>query len=231
MFLDKGQRGLLMGKTGSGKTQGALFQLMHTPLFPVIIGDTKIEDAFFSLADEVNDITLEVANTFAEFEKLSKLPRKEMPDYILVRPESFEVVDTEQLDKYLQLMYRKFGNCFIYLDEVFNWHMGGKPLPGLMELLARGRSKGKTLLMGNQRPSWISRSCFTESDKFYIHKLLDLRDRKTLDAVIPDFSDNPSPAKYHFYHFDVSGDEEIKLFSPVPETKVDKKKIFRRKWV
>lgn len=231
MFLNKGERGLLIGQTGSGKTQNALFQLSNTPLFPVIIGDTKIEDAFFSLRDEENDITMEVCNTFEEFFEISKRPRAKMPDYILVRPESWEVVDIDALDKYLQLMYRKFGQCFIYLDEVFNWHNGGRPLPGLMELLSRGRSKGKTLLMGNQRPSWISRSCFTESIKFYIHKLLDFRDKKTLDAVIPDFSSYNNPPKFHFWHFDVGSDDDLKLFSPVPETKIDPKKNFSKKWL
>ena len=231
MFLKRGQRGLLIGQTGSGKTQDALFQLQHTPMFPVIIFDTKIEDAFFSLASDLDETRVELCNSFKEFETVSKLPRNEMPDFILVRPSSAEVINSDDLDKYLQLAYARFGACFIYLDEVFHWHSGGKPLPGLMELLTRGRSRGKTTLMGNQRPVNISRSCFTESDKFYIHKLLDLRDKKTLDYVIPDFSSLVNPPKFHFYFFDASGDDDIRLFKPVPETKTDKSKIFKRRWL
>lgn len=231
MFLEKGQRGLLIGQTGSGKTQDALFQLANTPMHPVIIFDTKIENAFFSLADPDNGIELTLCQNFDEFFEVSKLIRAKLPDYILVRPPSKEIIDSEELDKYLQLAYAKFGSCLAYIDEVFHWHSGNRPLPGLMELLTRGRSRGKTILMGNQRPASISRSCFTESDKFYIHKLLDLRDKKTLDFVIPEFSSNPNPPKYHFYFFDASGDDDIKLFKPVPETEIDKKKIFKRRWL
>lgn len=231
MFLERGQRGLLIGKTGSGKTQDALFQLANTPMHPVIIFDTKIDDAFFSLSDFENDIHLELCQSFDEFLKLSKLTRADMPDYILVRPPSLEVIDSAELDKYLQLSYAKFGSCFIYLDEVFHWHSGKSPLPGLMELLTRGRSKGKTVLMGNQRPVNISRSCFTECDKFYVHRLLDFRDKQTLDYVVPEFSYLENPPRFHFYFYDTSGDDPIKLFKPVPETKVDKKKIFKRRWL
>ena len=231
MFLKKGQRGLLIGKTGSGKTQDALFQLTHTAVFPVIIFDTKIDDAFFSLADPENGFDLELCDSFAKFDAVSKMTAKNRPDYILVRPSSSEVIDSEELDKYLQLAYAKFGSCFVYLDEVFHWHKGGKPLPGLMELLTRGRSRGKTVLMGNQRPVNISRSCFSESDLFYVHTLLDFRDKQTLDYVIPDFSSMPSPPRFHFYHFDSTGDDPIKLFKPVPETKVNTSKIFKRKWI
>lgn len=235
MFLKPGQRGLLIGKTGSGKTQDALFQLANTEMHPVIILDTKIEDAFFSLRKEADDeseeITLELCQSFEELELLSKLPKHKMPDYILVRPPSSEVVHSEMLDKYLQLVYAKFGPCFFYADEVAHCHHNSRPLPGLMELLTRGRSRKKTVLMGNQRPVNISRSCISESDKFYIHKLLDMRDRQTLDYAIPDFSSLESPPKYHFYFFDASSDDPIKLFKPVPETKQDPTKIFKRKWL
>lgn len=229
MFLKKGERGLLLGQTGSGKTQNGLFHLQNAPVWPVIIFDTKIEDSFFSLPTE--DETLEVCNNFEEFERMSKRPKKDLPDYILVRPESWEVVEFEPLDRYLQLCYRKFGSHFIYLDETYNWHNHGQASPGLLELLTRGRSKGKTTLMGSQRPSWISRFCFTESQKFYVHRLLDLRDRKTLDSVIPNFSQLALPSKYHFWHFETGEHESPVLFKPVPETKIEPSKIFRKRWL
>lgn len=230
MFLEKGQRGLLLGKTGSGKTQDALFQLRNVPVWPAVIIDTKIEDAFFSLRDPDNPRNLDVADNFEQFERFTKLPKKDMPDYILVRPEAWEV-NSPEMDKYLQLLYRKFGPVFIYIDEVFNSHVNGRPVPGLMELLGRGRSKGKTVLSGNQRPSHISRSLFTECDKFYVHRLLDKRDRETLDSVIPDFSDLKQPPKYHFYHFDTSSDDPPKLFLPVPVTEIEPEKIYTRNWI
>lgn len=229
MFLNKGQRGLLLGKTGSGKTQDALFQLQNAPVYPVVIFDTKIEDAFFSL--RTDDDRLEVVESFDDLVKLAKQAKNKLPTYILVRPSADEVREVEPLDKYAQFCYRNLGAHFIYFDEVFNWHKNGIPVPGLLELLGRGRSKGKTTLMGSQRPAWISRSCFTESDHFYIHRLLDVRDKKVLDSVIPEYSSHPNPPKYHFHYFDVSSDDPPKLFSPVPETKIEPNKIYKKNWL
>lgn len=229
-FLNKGERGLLVGQTGSGKSENGIFHLQHAPVFPVIMYDTKIEDNLFKAAGE-ND-TLEVVNSFKDFYDISVLSKREMPDYILVRPEAHELIDVDLLDKYLQLGYDHFGASFHYIDETYNWHNRGQCGAGLLGLLTRGRSKGKTTLMATQRPSWISRFCFTESQKFYVHQLLDMRDRKTLDSMIPEFSTLPKPDKYHFYHFEVSKHEKPQLYSPVPFSELKKQQIQgKHKWV
>jgi hypothetical protein len=228
-FLDVGQRGLLLGKTGSGKTQDAIYQLKNPPVFPVIIFDTKIEDAFFSVPED--DDTMEVVNSYSDFVKLSKKPKNEIPDYILVRPEVYEVVDVDELDKYSQLVFHKFGKCFVYYDEMYNWHNNGKCGAGVLSLLTRGRSKGKTTLMASQRPSWLSRFCFTECEKFYIHRLTDERDKKTLDSIITDYSKTKNPLPFHFHHFEIGKHDEPILYKPVPETKIVESKIFSKKWV
>lgn len=230
MLLKKGERGLLVGKTGSGKTQNGLFQLMHSELWPRIIFDTKIEDAFFSLPQ--GDETIELVTGHDEFLKYAKnTKKKDMPDYILVRPTAQEFVDPEMLDEYMNTVYMNFGACFLYIDEVGNLHKNGRALPQLMNILCRGRSKGKTTLMATQRPAFISRSCLTESDRFYMHRLTDMRDRKTLAEVVPDFDKYAPPPPYHFYYFAHSGDEAPKLFSPVPELEINESKIFLRKWL
>jgi hypothetical protein len=229
-FLKKGERGLLIGQTGSGKSENAIFHLHHAPVFPVIMFDTKIEDNLFKVQQK-ND-TLEVCNSYDEFLKVSKLNKKEMPDYILVRPEVHEVNEPELLDKYLNLVYHSFGACYYYLDETYNWHVRGQCGAGLLGLLTRGRSKGKTGLMATQRPSWISRFCFTESQKFYLHHMLDMRDRKTVDSMVPDFSSLPKPPKYHFYHFEVAKHDAPVLYSPVPFTELKDKQIHSKfKWI
>lgn len=229
-FLKRGERGLLVGQTGSGKSENAIFHLKNAPVFPVIMYDTKIEDNLFKAAE--SDDILEVANNFKDFFDLSKLTKREMPDYILVRPEPHELIDVDELDKYMQLAYDAFGASYHYLDETYNWHNNGKSGAGLLGMLTRGRSKGKTLLMASQRPSWISRFCFTESQKFYIHKLLDLRDRKTLDSMIPSFSTMPKPPEYHFYHFEVAKHDEPKLYSPVPFSELKRDQVQKKyKWV
>lgn len=230
LLLEQGNRGLLVGKTGSGKSQNAIFQLRHAVGSPVIIFDTKIEDCFFSLPE--GDEELEVVNNFDEFKALAKRAAKDWPDYILVRPSADEVRFWEPLDNYTHFVYNNFGKCFIYFDEMLQWHKNMQAGSGLINLLTRGRSRGKTTLMASQRPAWISRFCFTESDKFYVHKLNDQRDYQSLSAVVPNIESVARPPRFHFWHYDTGADMESPvLFKPVPFTPVDNTKIFSRKWL
>jgi hypothetical protein len=228
LFLKRSERGLLVGQTGSGKTANALFQLSNAPVYPVIIFDTKIEDAFFGLPK--GDEKLDLVESLADLKKYSQQSSKQWADYILVRPHVDELLDYPILDAYCRLVYNQFGSCTIYFDELYHWHNRGIPTNGFVGLLTRGRSKGKAVLQSTQRPGWISRFCFTESQKFYIHLLSDKRDRLTLDSMVPNFSDYPTPPKFHFYFFEV-GELEAQLYSPVPFEKLNRSKIFTRKWV
>lgn len=232
MLLNKGERGLLIGRTGSGKTQNAIFQLKNAPIWPVIIFDTKIEDAFFSVPE--GDETLDVIESLEEFDNASKAPRKTWPDFFLVRPAMHEAQDPDLLDEYSRIAYQRFGPAFIYYDELYNWHNQGRAGSWFTGLLTRGRSKGKTVLMASQRPSWVSRFCLTEAEKFYLHQLTDNRDLKTLSEVIPGLEESGPPPKYHFWHFNHGEHEKPQLYLPVPYTKPDpanKRKFGKQKWI
>lgn len=225
----KGERALLVGQTGSGKTQNAIFQLRNAPVFPVVIFDTKIEDAFFGLPE--GDETLDLIQSIGDLEKYAKQSPQHWADYILVRPDVDEILDFDILDAYCRMVYNRFGACTVYFDELYNWHNRGIPVNGFVGLLTRGRSRGKTVIQSTQRPGWISRFCFTESQKFFIHNLIDSRDRQTLDSMVPNFSSYAIPPKFHFYRFEVGADDTPKLCLPVPFQKLDRNKIFSRKWV
>lgn len=227
LLLDKGERGLLIGQTGSGKSQNAIFQLRNAKVWPIIIFDTKIEDAFFGVPDDSE--SLEVIESLSDFEKHSKLPRNKMPDFTLVRPGIDEMQDFELLDAYSGIAYHKFGPVFLYYDELYNWHNNGRAGNNMLALLTRGRSKGKTWLGSTQRPCFISRFCFTESQKFYVHLLSDVRDKKTVENGIPNYSRLGNPPKYHFYHYEVGHHDAPQLIAPVPFQELTKADIRRQK--
>lgn len=230
-FLQRGERGLLVGKTGSGKSMQGYLHCQHAAVWPVIMFDTKIEDQFFSVPNYAAGETLELIQGVAHFEEYAKTLKRDLADFILVRPTEHEFQDPEAMDEYMRVCFHKFGACFIYLDEVGNFHKNGKALPNLMNILCRGRSKGKTTMMASQRPSGISRSCITESDRFYIHKLTDQRDKDTLSYVIPDFNKTKNPPPFHFWHFSTSDHEIPELFSPVPLLEIQNHKIYSKKWL
>jgi hypothetical protein len=230
ILLEKGNRGLLVGKTGSGKSQNAMWQLKNACVGPVFILDTKIEDAFFSVPEDHEE--LDVVHNIDQLRAIAKRPSKEWPDFVLIRPGAEEVRAHTPLDDYTHFLYNNFGPCFIYFDELYNWHDNGRAGSGLMNLLTRGRSRGKTTLMATQRPVWVSRFCLTESDKFYVHKLNDERDKQSLAAVIPNMERTPSAPKYHFWHYDTGADMDAPvLFKPVPLTEIQPDKIFTTKWL
>lgn len=231
MFLKRGQRGFLVGKTGTGKSQCGLFHLEHTELWPKIIMDTKIEDEFVSLQKDGS--TMELFESVESFEKYAKTTRKkDMADILLIRPNMSEMMEPEVLDLYMNVIYNYFGAVFTYIDEVGQLHKNGRALPGLMNLLTRGRKRGKTTLMGNQRPANISRSVVTECDNFYIYGLTDQKDWDRLSDVVPGADKLPKLPKWHFWYFTHSDHDAPELYAPVPEFKNNPKlRISSIKWL
>lgn len=202
LLLEPGQRGLLVGKTGSGKTQGALFMLRHMPT-PVVILDTKIEPSF------------ETAFAPGSWSMQDGLwTQADARSVHIVRPTPAESVDWMQIDAWLGTFMER-GPITIYIDELYQVHgTGGRAGPGLVGLLTRGRSKGVTLLMSTQRPAWISRFCLTESEKYYVYRLNDPKDRQRLaDVTSRDML--RAPRRFHFWFYQ-SGRARAELFAPVP---------------
>lgn len=226
LLLKRGQRGLLVGQTGSGKTQNAIWQLRNSAQWPVIIFDTKFEDDFLGLPEGDEKIT--VIQSLREFLKYSKKPAH---DYIIVRPSPTELTDHELLDMYNGIVYDRMGPCLTYYDEIYSWHQKGQPGKYFVGLLTRGRSRGKTVLMASQRPSWLSRFCLTEAQKFYIHNLTHTDDMKTLGHVIPGMGSMPKLPRFHFYYFEHGEMEGPKASLPVPWQPLDRKKINQHRWI
>ena len=203
---ETGERALLVGRTGSGKTGLACWLLSRMENSPIVIYDTKIEPKFEKLVAskvvENMDDCIEACES-GEF------------DYVIVRPELEVLHDAEYLDGMLYEHYMRLHGVPAYIDEIYTFHINGRAGQGLVALLTRGRSKGITTIMSTQRPAWISRFCITESGKFYILRLIDAKDRKRFDDVIEDFSDLTPPAKFQFYYIDIGESEKPVLFQPV----------------
>lgn len=228
-FLEKGEKGLNVGQNGSGKSEGMIWQLRHPSGWPVIIFDTKFEDNFFKLSSE--DHPIEVVRSFEEFKNIFNQHPRHWPDYILVRPNATELQSPALLDEYMQFIYDHIPGSYVAVDEAVQFHQGSQLLPGYVNLIARGRSRGITLLSSSQRPARISRYLISESKKFYAFFLLDRRDKKTMAEFVPDFDKLPKlPAKYWSYTY-FAGDEAARLTKPVPFTDLKTHTIHRTGWI
>lgn len=203
---EHGERALIVGMTGSGKTGLELWLLVRIPTSPVVIYDTKIEPKFDKLPNSL------VVETIPEMLEAYKDITK---DYIIVRPPVEMLGEPAQLDEYLWSQYLHMQNSVAALDEGTTFHSRtGIPYKGLLSLMMRGRSKGITTIVCTQRPVGIARNILSEMSKAYIFHIQDKRNREVLDNVIPEFSKLPLPDKYQFYYWEI-GMNTATLFRPI----------------
>jgi len=168
--LSPGQRLLVTGKTGSGKTRGMIWFAARQSL-PVIILDTKNEEAFETLPHAliVDGLDLDFENIYKE----------QVPAFVVVRP-SIAENDSEALDGFLLRCYEELTQVCIMIDELYSVAENSYPAPGLKAILTRGRSRRLTLISGSQRPAWIPLFCFSEADAFAVYRLSLEQDRQRL---------------------------------------------------
>jgi hypothetical protein len=201
-----GERAVVIGKTGSGKTAFSLFLLQNSSETPFILYDTKEEPKFAALPNsKVCSYLKEVDDAVNDYSV----------DYVVFRPPLEITSDPDALDSLLLNHYHRYKNIGCYVDELYTFHTNGRAGKGLIGILTRGRSRGITFIGCSQRPSWISRFCLSEAEKYYIFTLVDRRDKKTLGEVIPDFDKLKNPSKHHFYFYESSLQAPL-YCSPIP---------------
>lgn len=221
LIPETGERALIVGMTGSGKTAFFTWLARRIIAAPIIIYDTKIEPKFSELP---HSIIVETPEEIADAVENGE------HDYVVVRPGIELLNDPRELDRrFLLHHYHALQGLPCYIDEAYMFHVNSQAGPGLMALMTRGRSKGITTIVSSQRLSRISRFCITEINRAYIFRLQDKKDRVRIDDLIPDFSDLPIPGKHHFYFLEIGGDEEkpvlvapVKLDSRTNQGYVDK---------
>ena len=196
---DDSQRLAIMGKTGSGKTQAAKWHLSERNFdqMPWIIYDFK-QDQLVNSIPGLRELDLDT------------LPVD--PGVYIVHPLPS---DQDAVEAHLWGVWDK-GRIGVYVDEGY---MMGRDNPGFNALLTQGRSKTIPMIICSQRPAWITRFLFSESDFYQVFYLNDRRDQKTVGEFIkPDLLEDRLP-EFHSYYYDV-GDDALTVLKPVPENSV-----------
>ena len=194
----------IVGATGSGKTQAAIWHLsgMDYETMPWIVYDFKGDEL-------VNGIP------YARHIDVSEIPLK--PGIFIVHPMPHQVgtQGTGEVEAQLWEIHKR-GNMGVYIDEGY---MMGRYNAPFRALLTQGRSKRIPMIVLSQRPVFMDGFVFSESGFFQMFRLQQPRDIKAVSDWVR-FKDRKAREKfetmpeYHSYFFSVK-DNEGTFFSPV----------------
>jgi len=194
---DDTQRISIVGRTGSGKTLAAMWHLSNADfdVKPWVIYDFKCDPSLAKIG--ALDGAVHIDTNF--------VPRR--PGLYFVHPHPD---DNDAVREHMWNIWRQ-ENTGVYVDEGL---MIGLYNPAFRSLLTQGRSKHIPMIILSQRPAWLDRFVFSESDFFQVFQLNHSEDRKKMMGYVPANIAAPLP-QYHSYYHDVSEAETV-VMKPVP---------------
>jgi hypothetical protein len=201
---------VVIGVTGSGKTQAALWQLSirRFDLMPWLVVNYK-HDELIDGIPHVRHIDLD------------ELPVA--PGVYVVHPGPGQEPELERL---LWAVWER-GHVGLYVDEGY---MLGHRNEAFRAILTQGRSKHIPAITLTQRPAWIDTFVFSEADFIQVFKLRHDRDRVRVAEFSPIDLDKPLPP-YYSYYFDAtanSGAGDLVILRPVPSIQTIHQTFARR---
>lgn len=189
------KRTAIIGSTGSGKTQLAVWLLSSRDFNkrPWIIFDFKGDELIEAIGPR-------------EINVYGGVPKA--PGLYVVRP--IPGRDDKAVEQFLWNCWAK-ENVGIYVDEGY---MLGNRNPAFRACLTQGRSKRIEMMVLSQRPVWLDKFAFSESNYFAVMNLTLADDRKYVSSYIGGEQINLLP-KFHSLWYDCDGQIGTRL-TPVP---------------
>lgn len=192
------QRLSIVGATGSGKTHAAIWHLSRRTYdrMPWIVYDFKGDDF--------------IAEIPYTFELPIEAPIPERPGIYIVRPDIEEIEDGTVSQHMTRIWTQE--NIGVFVDEGY---MIGQRNQGFRRLLTQGRSKYIPMIILSQRPTWMDRFVFSESEFFQVFRLQHSDDVKAVEKFVR-FDLSRHLPKHHSYYYDAI-DNRLVILSAVPD--------------
>jgi hypothetical protein len=195
----------MAGRTGSGKTTVACWLLSRSSQHWVIF-NPKHTAGYKTLPDSI------VVKRFEPRPLLTLLKRHKF----VILNLSHDEATPEYMDAILEWLHRSIKNVGVCIDELYTFHSaGGRAGDGLLGWLTRGRELHQSFLGLTQRPAWISRFCFSESDFIGCMDLILEEDRKKMRDMTGQDAFLARVTNYRWLWYTVAEDL-LRLYGPVP---------------
>lgn len=204
-ILEPGNRLIVAGRTGCGKTSLARYLIERRNVQHWVILNPKHTGGYKSLPDSVvlhkwDAHKFKRAIVKHRFVIINFHPRELSPDF---------------MDAVLFWIHENFDNIGVLCDELYYLHKNGEAGDGLVGLLTRGRERKQSFLGLVQRPKRISLFCFSESDYIVMMSLNLIGDRQRMVEATGDKEFIQSLPKYRWLWYTVDADAS-QLWGPVP---------------
>lgn len=154
------ERAIFLGQTGSGKTTLARYLLSKRKYVVIYDGKGMIQWPGYKRVTTLK--------------QLVRIDPVKSPK-ILYQPE-INQLSKLQVDAFFKWIYiRRHTTC--YVDEVYSCIQNGVP-DYYLACITRGRERGIEVWNSVQRPSWIPLNIMTESENYYVFRLILKEDRR-----------------------------------------------------
>jgi hypothetical protein len=210
--IDPGKRALIAGRTGSGKTTLAAWFLARSKQHWIILNPKHTalyREMPYSIVHRSFDPKL--------------ILRDSRRFKFVILELSGDEADSNYMDGIIGWLHGALHNIALCADELYTLHSGGgRAGSGLTGWLTRGREFKQSFIGLTQRPAWISRFLFTESDLICEMDLTLEEDRDTMYKATGDRHFLDRVTDHRWLCYDVQR-ASIALYKPVPPVQLKEK--------